>query len=191
MKLTASTRIETQNVSFAPSCIVRGSRTVLIVPNVLPRFWIARLVIPLKFVLLKTLKTSPRSCSFHVSPKRKFLKVEKSTRLVGGPSIVPRPALPTTFGKPVPVVGLIWKHTEPGVLAIHDSNVCGALAFGSQTTLGRFPAIRAGTFPKPAASKLVVAVNGKPLCNVTMPENCQPPRICPLRSLWFLKNGSS
>src|SRR6185437_11053652 len=145
----------------------------------------------LKFVLLKMLKTSPRSCSFQVSPKRKFLNAEKSTRFVGGPWMTPRPPLPTTFGNPVPVVGLIWKHDVVGVFAIHDSKVCGAFAFGSQRTFGRLPATSAGTFPKPAASKFVVAVNGNPLCNVTMPENSQPPMTCPFRSLWFLKNGNS
>src|SRR5689334_9328506 len=143
----------------------------------------AKLVMVLKFVWLKILKTSPRNWSFQVSPKRKFLNVEKSTRLVGGPWIVPRPALPTTFATPVPEVGLIWKHTVPGVLPIHDSNVCGAFALTSQVTFGRLPAISAGTLPRPAASKLVVAVNGKPLCNVTMPENCQPPKTCPTKSV--------
>src|ERR1044071_2429870 len=137
----------------------------------------------LKFVLLKMLKTSPRNCSFQVSPKRKFLNAEKSTRFVGGPWIMPRPALPTTFGNPVPVVGLICKHDVLGVFAIHDSKVCGAFAFGSQRTIGRLTATRAGTSHKRTAAKLVVGVDRNPLCKVTRPENSQPPMTCPLRSL--------
>src|ERR1700686_4676355 len=104
----------------------------------------------LKFVWLKTLKASARSCNRTFSPKRMFLNKEKSTRFVGGPLIMPRPALPTTFAAPVPVVGLGWKQA----MLNHCSNVWGALAFGSQSTLGRLPAIIAGTLPRPAASKV-------------------------------------
>src|SRR5256885_17031436 len=105
-------------------------------------------------VLLKTLKASPRSCRVAFSPNRMFLNNEKSTRFVGGPLIIPRPAFPTTLATPVPVVGFGWKQE----VSNQRSNVCGAFAFGSQSILGRLPAMIAGTLPRPAASKLVVGV---------------------------------
>src|SRR5258708_14959848 len=120
------------------------------------------------------LKTSPRSCSFTLSRMRMFLNNEKSKRLVGGPLIIPRPEFPTTFATPVPVVGLGCKHDVATVLAIHDSKVCGAFAFGSHNTFGRLPAIIAGMLPSPAASKFADAEKGSPLCRLTIPETCQP-----------------
>src|SRR5688572_33229768 len=93
----------------------------------------------LKFVWLKTLKASPRSCRLTRSPKLILLNSEKSTRWVGGPSIVPRPVLLTTLGA-TPVVGFSWKQ----FVLNHCKNVLGAPAFGSQSVLGRLPAISAG-----------------------------------------------
>src|SRR3954453_6745532 len=90
------------------------------------------LVLPnvLKFVMLKILKASPLSCSLIDSPKRKFLKSEKSTRFVGGPSIPPRGALPGTFEIFVAVEeGFAWKHAR----LKYSSLVCGAFALGSQS----------------------------------------------------------
>src|SRR5262245_14046494 len=114
----------------------------------------------LKMVLLKTLKASPRSCRATLSPKWMFLNIEKSTRLVGGPLIIPRPAFPTTLATPVPLVGFAWKQE----ISNHRSNVWGAFAFGLQVTLGRLPATSAGILPSPAASKLVVGVKPRPVC---------------------------
>ena len=63
----------------------------------------------LKFVWLKTLNASPRSCSRVLSPKRMFLNREKSTRFVGGPLMTPRPPLPMA-NCAVPEVGFGWRH---------------------------------------------------------------------------------
>src|SRR5215467_8614918 len=111
-----------------------------------------------------------------------FLNNEKSTRLVGGPLIIPRPPFPTTFATPVPLVGFGWKQE----VSNHFSNVCGAFAFGLHVMLGRFPATSAGMLPRPAASKLVVGVKPRPVCRVTIPETSQPPRTFPARSWRFL-----
>src|ERR1700720_1677070 len=93
-----------------------------------------------KFVWLKTLKASARSCSLTGSPNWMFLNNEKSTRLVGGPSIVPRPPVFTLLPGITPVVGLVWKQAA----LKYCSNVCGAFAFGSHKVFGRLPAMIAG-----------------------------------------------
>ncbi len=61
-----------------PSWMVRGSRTALIWPKSVEVTFV--LANPLKFVWLKTLNASPRSCRLVLSPSLKFLKSEKSTR---------------------------------------------------------------------------------------------------------------
>src|ERR1041385_5092939 len=101
-----------------------------------------------KFVWLKMLKASARNWKITDSLKWKFLNNEKSTRLVGGPSIVPRPPVLTLFPGIVPVVGLVWKQA----VLKYCSNRCGAFALGSHNVFGRLPAIIAGMLPSPAAS---------------------------------------
>src|SRR6266567_7438349 len=115
-----------------------------------------------------------------------FLNSEKSTRFVGGPLIMPRPALPTTFA----TGGAVGLGCKQAVLN-HCSNVCGAPELGSHNTFGRLPATKAGMFPRPAASKFVVGVNPSPDCNVTRPEISHPPKTFPVRSCRLLKNGRS
>src|SRR3954464_14303954 len=141
-------------VSLMPSWMLRGSRTAKTWPKVADVTAIL-LVLErlLKFVWLKTLKASPRSCSRTRSLMRMFLNREKSNRFVGGPSMTPRPALPTKFGKGA-AVGFGWTHETLN----HCSNVCGAFSFGSHSRFGRLPAMAAGTLPSPEASKLVVGV---------------------------------
>ena len=119
-----------------------------------------KLVKPRKFVWLNTLYISARSCSFTVSLKRTDFDIVKSTRFVDGPLIMPRPAFPTVFGKPVAVFdGLVWKHA----VLKYCRTVCGALAFGSQRTFG-LAAGFALINPRPAKSRFeVTAVNGRPL----------------------------
>src|ERR1051326_1933661 len=136
--------------------MVRGSRTAPITPKTVE----ATLVLAklLKFVWLKTLNASARSCSFFVSPNEKFLKSGKSRRLEEGPMMMPRPALPRANGA-VPEVGFGWKHW----VLKNFSNVCGAPAFGSHNTFGRLPAMMAGMLPSPVGSKFApVTVNGRP-----------------------------
>src|SRR5262245_8630040 len=90
----------------------------------------------LKLVWLKILKTSPRNWNLRFSLKLTFLDNVKSKRVVPGPSIMPRPAVPGTFGKPVepaPVLGgFIWKQE----VLNHCCCVWGAPLFGSQRRLG-------------------------------------------------------
>src|SRR5215211_2889304 len=118
----------------------------------------------LKFVWLKMLKTSPRSCSRYLSLKRTFLKSEKSKRFVGGPLMTPRGALPRVLDTGA-AVGFGWMHEVLGVMSIHATKVCGAFALGSQRRFGRLPATSAGILPSQAASSFVVTVNGRPDCN--------------------------
>src|SRR4051812_3209915 len=141
-------------MSLMPSWMLRGSRTAKTCPKVADVTAIL-LVLErlLKFVWLKMLKASPRSCRRTLSPKRMFLNREKSKRFVGGPLMIPRAALPTTFATGA-AVGFDWMHETLN----HCSNVCGAFWFGSHTMFGRLPATRAGTLPSPDASKLVVGV---------------------------------
>src|ERR1700755_688123 len=121
---------------------------------------------PRKFVWLKTLKASPRSCSMRFSPKRMFLKSEKSTRYVGGPLTTPRGEVPGVLERLVAVVaGFGWTHA----VLNQASSVCGAFAFGSQIRFGRLPATSAVMLPKPDASNdEVTRVNGSPDCAVMM-----------------------
>src|SRR5947207_1327228 len=130
----------------------------------------------LKFARLNTLKLSARSCSLTLpsSPKLMFLKSEKSTLLVGGPLMTPRPPLPTTLA----TGGATGVFSKQAVLN-HISNVCGPPKFGLQITLARLPAIKAGTFPRPAASKFVVTVYHSPDWRVTSPDISQPPSTLP------------
>src|SRR5262245_65269963 len=123
--------VNVQNCNFAPNCIVRGSRTVPICPNA--RLVTFKLVKPLKFVWLKILKASARSWSERLSLKRTFLDNVKSKRVVPGPSMTPRPAVPGVFCKPVaPAGGFLWKQE----VSNHLSTVCGAFLLGSQRKLG-------------------------------------------------------
>src|SRR6185295_14286992 len=139
-----------------------------------------------KFVWLKTLKASPRSWSLTFSPNRMFLNTERSNRCVGGPSMIPRPPLPTTLA----TGGAVGVFSKQAVLN-HWAKVCGAFAFGSHITFARFPAIRAGTLPSPSASKFVVTVYQRPLCKLTMPDTSQPPRTLPTKSWRLLNQGTS
>src|ERR1700752_654786 len=110
------------------------------------------------------LKTSARNWSLTDSAKRRFFDIVKSTRLVGGPSTMPRGVLPKTFLNPAAAVssvlaGFAWKHA----VLNHCVAVCGALSFGLQSRIGLAVGF-ALMIPDPAGSKLeVVTVNGKPL----------------------------
>src|SRR5438270_11529685 len=79
-------------MNFTPSCIVRGSRTFVTVPKVAGVLNASARVV--KFVWLKILKTSHRSCSDFDSLKRMFLERVASKRVVGGPMITFRDSLP-------------------------------------------------------------------------------------------------
>src|SRR5829696_8517587 len=143
--------------------MVRGSRTPEIRPKFAPpvmfKLWKLR-----KFVWLKMLKTSARSCSRADSVKRMFFDIVKSTRCVGGPSTTPRGVLPNTFWNPNAAVsavlaGFAWKQA----VLNHCEAVCGAFSFGSQSKIGLAVGL-ALIIPLPAGSKLdVTTVKGKPL----------------------------
>src|SRR5437588_9649134 len=108
---------------------------------------------PLKFVWLKTLNISARNCRLLLpSPSRKFLKSEKSTRLVGGPLTAPREPFPGTVATPEATVGFDWKHA----VLYHCKNRCGALAFGSHRKFGLATVSGGAMIPKPAGSQLEV-----------------------------------
>ena len=83
----------------------------------------------MKFVWLKILKTSQRNWTDFDSLNLMLFASVASNRVVDGPRMVLRPALPTRF---TPAGGL----AKQAVL-YHCKKVCGALAFGSQITSGR------------------------------------------------------
>src|SRR5262245_15712800 len=118
--------VNVQNCNFAPNCKVRGSRTVPICPNAMLVTF--KLVKPLKFVWLKILKASARNWSARLSWKRTFLDNVKSKRVVPGPSITPRPAVPGVFCKPVAPAGGFSKQE----VSNHLFTMCGAVLLGSQ-----------------------------------------------------------
>src|SRR5262245_41155708 len=120
------------------------------------------------------LKASPRSCNVTFSPKCRFLNNETSNLLVSGPLIIPRPPLPTTFA----TGGAVGVFSKQAVLN-QTSNWCAPPRFGSQITFARLPAINAGMFPRPDASKFVVTVYHSPDWRVTRPETSQPPNTLP------------
>lgn len=157
-----------------PNCITRGSRTLVTEPNteqpvvqVPPALtgWVDVLktpvLRPLKFVQLKTLKASARSCSRNLSLNRRFFASVKSTLLVEGPLTIPRPPLPTVLVNAVALVsGVAWKQ----LILKNCSAVLGPPSFGLHKTFGRATVVGGGINPKPAGSKPeTVGVNGKPV----------------------------
>src|SRR5687767_12285048 len=103
------------------------------------------------------------------SVKLKFFDNVKSTRRFAGPSIMPRGAVPTTFGipelmfggnKPTGIGGLGVKHE----MSNHCCCVCAPFALGLQMIVGRPPATNAGIMPSPAGSNAdVTTVKGRPV----------------------------
>src|SRR5207248_7455602 len=109
-----------------------------------------------KFVWLKTLKTSHRSWSDFDSLKLMLFERVASKRVVGGPLIVFRPALPTRL---TPAGGL----AKQAVLN-HCKSVCGAFAFGSHIMSGLAPEGDDPRKPIPAGSlEEVAGENPKPV----------------------------
>src|SRR6185295_5214602 len=93
--IPARSSAKRQNRNFTPSCIVRGSRTLLTEPKVAgvveARFKVV------KFVWLKMLKTSKRNCTDFDSSNLMLLARVASRRVVGGPRMTLRDSLPAAF----------------------------------------------------------------------------------------------
>ena len=152
--LILKTRYLPQKMNFKPSCMVRGSRTPVTVPKVAGVEKASARVV--KFVWLKMLKTSHRSCTDFDSLNLMLLARVASKRVVGGPVMTLRDSLPTRF-------------TPAGTLAKqavlnHCAKVLAPPEFGSQITSGLKPDGDAPSSPRPGASILaVVAVKPKPV----------------------------
>src|SRR5262245_15356971 len=58
---------------------------------------------------------------------------------------------------------------------------------GLPTTCGRWRAV----LPIPAWSRPRVGSNGRPDWKVRIPESCHPPKACPAKLCWPLRNGIS
>src|ERR1043165_5366265 len=141
-------------MNFATSCIVRGSRTPVTEPKVEGVAMLSARVV--KFVWLKTLKTSHLSWIDFDSLKRMYFDRVASKRVVGGPVMTLRDSLPTRL---TPAGGL----AKQAVLN-HCAKVCGAPWFGSQTRSGRAPEGDEPSSPSPAGSfDEVVAVKPRPV----------------------------
>src|SRR2546421_9924733 len=109
-----------------------------------------------KFVWLKTLKTSNRSCTDFASLNRMFLASVASKRVVGGPRMTLRDSLPTRL---TPAGGL----AKQAVLK-YCAKVWGAPALGSQIASGLAPEGDEPRKPMPAGSlEEVVALKPKPV----------------------------
>src|ERR1043166_1490171 len=157
----------------------RGSRAEVIRPKVgEPRKLSGRL----KFGCLKRLKASARNCSFTVSVKLVFFTSDTFTLSNPGPSRIFLPALPN-----VPGAG------NANAAVLNHSDVVGFDNSGLLATFGRSFA------PKPridlpvpllSSSGSSATVNGRPVCNCTMPKVSQPLITFPARPSACL-NGSA
>src|SRR5688572_18048881 len=106
-----------------------------------------------------------------LSLKTKFLNTEKSQRTIPGASISPLPELPGRFAP---------NGTSANAAVLNQRLIVfrSAPASGSPMRSGRGPDADGPRNPSPPGSVPSddVTVTGSPLFNVTIPDNCQPPK---------------
>src|SRR5882724_13529749 len=125
-----------------------------------------------------------------------FLNNERSVRQNPGPRMAP--------GRSVVSVVCVVVGTAKAPALNQLPIVCGAPELGSPIWLGRQPTGDAPSrqpepvgstqlAPVPAAQPAlpIIAVRGSPVWKVWIPENCQPPRTCPVNPPAWRSHGSS
>ena len=110
---------------------------------------------------------------------RKFFDIVKSTRVVPGPSMTPRGAVPGIVRQARRAIssigGFSWKHG-----CVEPLLPCAAHSRSDRKADSDCAAGLALIRPRPAESRFeVVAVNGMPVWTVTIPDACQPPKALP------------
>ena len=172
-----------QKLTFMPICIIRGSRVEVT--------WLNSEEVKLSeaqqigLVWLNVLKVSHRNWPVTRSVNLMFLNRDRSVRQKPGPRIAP--------GCSVVCVVCVAPGTAKADALNQLEYVCGASALGLPTIFGRQPKGEAPRRqPEPVGSMQVApvpfahpplprtAVRGRPVWNVCTPENCHPPRTCPV-----------
>src|SRR5215471_3561657 len=163
---------------------MRGSRELVTVPKLArPK----RMSTAFKFVWLKTLNASARSCALKRSVRDMFLNRLRSCRQNPGPITEPRAALP----------GATLALGTNALVLNHCVMVCAAPALGSAIWLGMEMHPETPMQPNPGQSEVERAPNGlargvsaRPEFTVVIPESSQPPATWPRSPCCALNQGS-